>query len=172
MRALLSLCLIILCASSAHAQESSFQFTLIEGGPSLSLPLARVRQVTSFGIGFDVKISGPLEVIDENLYVGGRFMYDALIGKKETVFGFEGETVHNFGLMASAEYTYDDMIVVEANLGIGITANRFNTLGLARSGFIGYKIPDLERPIKVGLFLSRITLSTLHFGVKGTIQLN
>lgn len=175
MRTLLTcvvLTLMIPFSVSAQDSESSeaFKLTTIEAGPSLSLPLRGVRFSTSFGIGADLKISGPLTILDENLFVGGRFIYDALIGK-DTQSGFKGNTVHNFAFMASAEYTYNDMFVAEGNLGLGISSGRFNTFGVARSLFIGYKFADLARPIKVGWFISRITLSTLHMGVKGTIQL-
>jgi hypothetical protein len=43
---------------------------------------------------------------------------------------------------------------------------------VARAAFVGYKIPNLERPIKVGLYMSKITFFTVNFGVKATIQLN
>jgi hypothetical protein len=68
--------------------------------------------------------------------------------------------------IGSFQYIAFEKLILEADIGLGITTSWFNTLGQARGGFIGYKLPDSKRNIKVGVFMNRITFATLHAGIK------
>lgn len=83
----------------------------------------------------------------------------------------DGKAINNLGIFASFQYIALEKLVLEANIGLGITTSWFNTLGLARGGFIGYKLADSKRNIKVGVFMNRITFAKLHAGIKGIIEL-
>ena len=165
------LTLLSLQITIATAQDAKGIYPWItEVGPSLAIPIRTLHTATSFGVGGDLRISREVSSI-KNFSAGARLAYNVFFGKKDQSTFTKGKTIHNIGLFASLQYIAYDNLVLEADVGLGITSGWFNTIGLARSGFIGYKLPDLKRNVKIGVFMSRITFATLHMGIKGTIQI-
>ena len=171
MRHYLITCITLLSILSANAQEKkALSGWTWEVGPSFALPIRAFHSVTTFGIGADIKASRPVSSVD-NLTVGGRASYNIFFRKKLTGFTGKESAINNVGIFASFQYIVVDKLILEADIGLGITSGWFNTLGLARGGFIGYKLPDSKRNVKVGVFMNRITFATLHAGIKGSIEL-
>lgn len=169
MKQYLITCIILLAIQVANAQQKEEpQGWTWEAGPSFALPIRAFHSATTFGIGADIKASRPVSSID-NFTVGGRASYNIFFRNK--LFGVKESAINNIGIFASFQYVALEKLILEADIGLGITTNWFNTLGLARGGFIGYKLPVSKRNINVGVFMNRITFATLHAGIKGTIEL-
>ncbi len=169
MKRCLFTCITLLTIQFANAQENKeLPGWTWEAGPSFALPIRTFHTATTFGIGADVRASRPVSSID-NFTVGGRTSYNIFFRNK--LFGVKESAINNIGIFASFQYIALEKLILEADIGLGITTNWFRTLGLARGGFIGYKLPVSKRNINVGVFMNRITFATLHAGIKGTIEL-
>ena len=161
--------MILLSIQIANAQNKDRSSDwIMEAGPSFALPIRTLHTSTSFAVGADFKVSHPVSSID-NFSVGARVSYNLFFSKKFPGLSQKPKNVNNIGLFASFQYLALEKLILEADLGLGISTNWINTLGFARGGFIGYQLPNTKKPITVGVFMNRITFATLHAGVKAMV---
>ncbi|RRB02599.1 hypothetical protein [Larkinella rosea] len=141
-------------------------------GLMVAKPVWAFGTTHSVGFGVDASLTRPLSEV-KNLYVGGRVYFAHYMAQKETAFIFAtGDPANLIGILGDAHYIYQDKFVFGANLGLGLRFPAyFGTAGLARAGYIGYQLPVNNRMLTLAVCLSRTTLATHVFALRGSISL-
>jgi hypothetical protein len=153
--------------ASFAQKEKFFDVWKVEAGPTVSLPQWAFKMFNSAGVGVDIGVTRSFPKV-KNLYFGGRIFYTYYFAKKHTDIGFGSATepFHMIGVVADAHYIFRDRYVGGVNLGIGIPTIQYDGIGLARTAYIGYRLPVQEHFLTPAFYMNRTTYATWNIGLR------